>query len=292
MFVGCGCHCNPPESYSSDVPSIPSTSSASGSIQSFGSSIADPPGDYPVSGCAPCRDFVAPLAYEFDWDYNGELGDANDIRPCCAAYRSIKTITVRRYSVKDAFGKDNPNFCWYRSNEHAFLAKVDGRASFGFFPTYECLSYTEANNAIIFPPGTGSWPWLANFRMSGDPADRPIVYISFVSRYYTVNPLWPVITIISQANYKLTIPAGATWLKFNDQGQPYWDIPCLTPLPFALQFIQNPTVIDQDLGPGWDGAHFNPFNRGVWGGAPCKQVRFSGFDMNLPRQVILRPVAT
>jgi hypothetical protein len=288
MFVGCGCQCRE-ESYVSNIASLPSISSASGSLQSFGSSFADPGGNYPVRGCAPCRDSVAPLAYEFDWDYNGELGDENDKRPCCSAYRSTKKIVVRRYSVKDAFGNDDPNYCWYASREHAYVAKVDGRAN-PFNPTYECLSYSAENNAIIFPPGTGSWPWFANFQMSGNIADRPKVYISFVTRYYTFNPLVPVITMYSEAEYFLVIPPGAGWIKFNDSGQAYWAIPCLTPLTFALQFIQNPTNIDQDLGPGWSATHFNPFNRGVWGGAPCKQVRFSGFDMNLPRQVTLRPV--
>lgn len=289
MFVGCGCHCNPPESLGSNILSGASVSSLSGSIRSFGSSFADPGGTYPTAGCVPCRDSVAALAYEFDWDYNGELGDANDVRPCCSAYRSVKKIIVRRYSVKDVFGREDPNYCWYRSSERAYLASVDGRLN-PFNPTYECLSYSAANNAIIFPPGAGYWPHFANFQMYPQPPDRPIAWISFVTRYYTLNERARILTITSEASYVLNIPAGADWIAFNDQGQGFWNIPCLTPLTYDLQFIQNPTVIDEDLGPGWAGSHFNPYNRGVWGGAPCKQVRFSGFDMNLPRQITLRPV--
>ena len=281
MFVGCGCHCNKFDTEQSR--SFQSRSSLSGSLRSFGSSIADPGGTYPVYSCSACLSGVAPTAYQFAWDYNGEPGTPDDPRPCCPAYRSFKTIKVTRRSFKNENGNEDPNYCWYQSAEPARMAILDYRPLL-FFPTWSCVSEDPEPSKI-------NWLPLAELEINIAPSEtvpRPVVRIWFLTRFvFALPPEQNKPQIINgwhYAKYELVVPPGESWIE-NFQ----WQVPCLRPLDFRLVDIQNPQNFDQDLGPGWQGTGFSPLHR-AWVGAPCRQLLFSGFDEALPRSITLVPV--
>jgi hypothetical protein len=290
MFMGCGCSCLEDQSVS--VASLASASASSGSLRSFASSDTDVPNRYEVGPCLPCRDEVASATYQFQWLYNGQLGDATDPRPCCSSYRAINTLTLKRRVVLDLQGKPNPQFCWYSTDEFCPLLKVDGSAN-PFQPQYSCLSYNAANNAEIFPFGTGNWPSLARLEMQQTTAGFvfPAVKVYYYS-YYKLVFGTQIRRVPSFAEYKLVIPPGADWLIDLGGGPALeWNIPCLTSLQFDLVPITATADPNKPLGPGWQGTHKNPLSIiGLWGGAPCKQVAFSGFDIALPASIILTPV--
>ena len=278
MFVGCGCQCN--KLGSESAPSLPTRSSLSGSVQSIGSSIANPGGPYPIVSCSACLAGVAPVAYQFAWNYDGESGIPSDPRPCCSAYRSFRTIKVIRRSVKKPDGSEDTAYCWYQSIEGARMSVKDFRQNL-FIPTWSCV--TEQPDLQVT-----SWPRLAELRINLEPSEDtaiPTVKIWFLNRFWfavgnQARTFW------HSANYTLVVPAGETWLK----GPPLrWEVPCLRPLDFQLVNIQNPQNLDQDLGPGWQGTGFSALF-GTWIGAPCRQVAFSGFDLALPRTITLFPV--
>jgi hypothetical protein len=61
---------------------------------------------------------------------------------------------------------------------------------------------------------------------------------------------------------------------------------CLTPRVYTLQKSVSPGTLER--GPMWTGTNVD--GQGVPYGSPCKQVRFSGFDLALPDTLIATPV--
>jgi len=273
MFVGCGCHCRE-ENIQSSIIGVSGADNSSYSVSSFGSSIADPPGRYPYGGCNKCLASVASQVYEVEWIYNGQPADEDDTRPCCDVYRSQSKFFVYRNERPDTIG------CVWISRENAHLELnriITGR---------ECL---EVNNRPELP-SVGRHPRVSlQFVDTGDnfpggPVEfRRDVRIHFFYTYFSAyDPANPFSLFITQSDavYKLIKPSG-------EQYQPGEPVPCLQPMTFKRQLIQS-LQLGAGLGPGWSGG--TPPINGIWRGAPCKQVRFSGFDLGLPEFVSVVPV--
>ena len=288
MFVGCGCHCNPFESQSSRLP--PSLSSLPPSSLSLGSSIVSDATGYQLATCTACRSGVASIAYEFDWDYNGEpsLDDPRDPKPCCATYRSIKKIRVIRRDVLNVDPIEAANYCWFQSREYAYMEFVDQQNN-PFLPIFSCKSYD--------PTFTQRWFPLAEFQMNqfqfGEFA--PFVRVNYQWTIRKFGKTLPEATSVFSALYRLVVPPGEQWIEQVQSGSGFqfrWRIPCLRPLTFALVPIRYSQNLQVTLGPGWQGTGFTQMLfPGKWIGSPCKQVLFSGFDLHLPPTITLNPVA-
>ena len=276
MFVGCGCHCKEPGS-SESIPSgsaLQPPQSLSFSINSFGSSIADPPGTYPTRGCTYCLDSVGPAIYEMEWDYQGALSnDPLDPRPCCAIYRNQKKYSLIRSEPAPGSGA-----CLWRSREPAMFHRLLANG------TNECLPMDGTVNDL----------WPLNFEPRVTFTLMPILpdflyqpWHVVVYFYTNQQPIDPNNTFTYNYSlglvwYRLLNPDGSYYTHF--QGNP---VTCLRQLVFE-RVDGNPGLPDEESGPVWSPTYLR--GNGYYGGAPCRQVLFSGFDMGLPKTLTLTPV--
>jgi hypothetical protein len=255
MFLWCGCHCANESESTFPPDSIFDASSIPGSLLSYSSE--DPARPDPPTGvavCTACEFGVAPAAYEFEWNYNGELGDMFQPRPCCETYRSQKKYKLYFRGFSPA---DNRQCAW-SSNERVALS--NGVACFPNLPDVfsRVTMQTRYNNGAI-----------------------TAVYIHYGYRYNSSLPiLHPQQTIVwSSIGYILVKEDGVTPLVLVGDVK----IQCLQQLRFAAPWIINPQ--SQRI---WGGTFRPP--AGVWDGAPCRQSLFTGWDMGLPEYVTCTPV--
>lgn len=259
MFLWCGCHCAD-ESQSTFPPdSAFQASSVDGSLLSYSSNDParpDPP--TPVAACTACEFGVAPAAYEFEWNYNGELGDIFQPRPCCETYRSQQKYKLyfRGFSPQDN------RRCAWSSNERVALS--NGVACFPNQPDVfsRVTMQTGFENSLLTQ-----------------------VVVHYGYRYNANVPiLHPQQTVVwSRAGYTLVKEDGVTPHLLIGLPTPNDPIKCLQQLRFAAPWIINPQ--SQRV---WSGTFRPP--AGVWDGAPCRQSLFTGWDMALPDYVTCTPV--
>ena len=259
MFLWCGCHCAD-ESQSTFPPdSAFQASSVDGSLLSYSSNDParpDPP--TPVAACTACEFGVAPAAYEFEWNYNGELGDIFQPRPCCETYRSQQKYKLyfRGFSPQDN------RRCAWSSNERVALS--NGVSCFPNQPDVfsRVTMQTGFENSLLTQ-----------------------VVVHYGYRYNANVPiLHPQQTVVwSRAGYTLVKEDGVTPHLLIGLPTPNDPIKCLQQLRFAAPWIINPQT--QRV---WSGTFRPP--AGVWDGAPCRQSLFTGWDMALPDYVTCTPV--
>jgi hypothetical protein len=255
MFLWCGCHCAPGSESTFPPDSIFDASSIPGSLLSYSS--ADPARPDPpttVTACAACAFGVAPAAYEFEWSYNGELGDAFQPRPCCETYRTQTKYKLyfRGFSLQDT------RQCAWSSNERAALS----------------------NGVTCYPNQPDVFPRVT-LQTAYENTLLTRVAVHYGYRYREQFPILdPRQTIVwSTIGYILVKEDGITpVVLFGDE-----KIQCLQQLRFAAPWIINPQ--SQRL---WSGTFRPP--SGFWDGAPCRQNLFSGWDMGLPDYVTCTPV--
>jgi hypothetical protein len=269
MFVGCGCNCWDKEQSSTFRVS---SGIDSGSLQSFGSSIADPPGQYPGVICAACVDDVAPAAYEVVWNYNGELSNDPDMpRPCCQVYRGQSTFKL--------FASRTASCSW---------ASLEQQAS----------QYIPFNSQT----GQTGNEWLCSTTLWSDTGvSAPRVSMSYFQPVPTENKFYAAVIIHFSRGFWDTFlqqPARAPfwsghtarYFAVDSNGDPQLfdqgSIFCLVPRIYTLLKSTSPGTLER--GPIWTSTNVD--GQGVPYGAPCKQVRFSGFDLGLPNTLVATPV--
>ena len=267
MFVGCGCHCRP------EAPSQQSVSSqiVSGSVQSFGSSIADDPGRYPAVPCQACRDGVAPAVYEFDWNYQGQLSDDPEMpRPCCPIYSG-----VTKYRI---YASATP--CTWLSLEKTGISYRSWNSVTGAVGN-TWLCNTTHRTALL-----GSQPQRVRFQLvqTGQSGSNFVgrLTVAHARGFYdaTADILDGVRSSVHFAIYDVVDGFG------NVLALPQNQFACLGV--FNLKLLMSISELTLDVGPAWRGIGID--GQGVPYGSPCKQVRFSGFDMGLPETATLTPV--
>lgn len=273
MFVGCGCQCRE-ESINSRFEGLSGSDNSSYSISSFGSSIANPPGRYPYGGCSKCLANVASQVYEVEWIYNGRPPDDDDSRPCCDVYKSQSKFRVYRNERPDAIG-----CVWTsRENAHCELNVINAGRT--------CVEMNGRPDLVI-----GRFPRVSlNFVNTTDnpfggpvPFKRDVLIHFFYTYFGAYDPGDPFSLFITQSD--------AAYGLINNAGEfygPLDPIPCLQPMVFKHRGIFS-LRLGAGIGPGWSGG--SPPINGIWRGAPCSQVRFSGFDLGLPEFVTVVPVA-
>ena len=271
MFVGCGCHCNETQLESGEPVSL---SYSSGSIRSYGSSVANPPGQYEGGLCYGCVDTVGAQIYEMEWIYNGQPGGDDDPRPCCQIYKS----QTKFFLYRQPFSESPPieiQGCTWVSRENAYMEYRTANVN-----QWQCaeakpgnLYFTRRTPRVVMNIGrreAGFAPWSVNI-VHGvlwpdiwDPNNPPLNPSGFVSVYYQLR--------------KADDPTG------------FWPepVPCLQTQTLTRRDLPSPNI-DAGFGPIW-GALPMPYPTSPWRGSPCKQVLFSGFDLGLPDTITIRPV--
>ena len=260
MFLYCGCHCAPESESTFPPDSIFDASSIDGSLGSYSSgdpAQPDPPTS--VSACKACEFGVAPAVYEFEWNYNGELGDAFQPRPCCETYR-----TQKKYKLYfRGFSPEDNRQCSWSSNER--IALSNGVACF-------------ADNPDVGPRVT-----LQTGRYNQVYTSVEIGYGYRYREQFPVNDLQQTLAW-SYATYVLVKEDGVTPHLLIGKPTPNDPIKCLQQLRFAGGWIIRPDLPARL----WSGTFRSRF--GTWDGAPCRQNLFSGWDMGLPDYVTCTPV--
>jgi hypothetical protein len=270
MFMGCGCHCWP------EQPSFASNFSFfdSGQVFSGGSSMADPPGRYPTTFCAACVDNVAPAIVEVTWNYAGEESDDPMMqRPCCSLYKSQSVFRCYASAATT---------CNYHSLEQAGMQYLDFNSTTGGFVApvnWKCSS-------TLLRESFGNSYSRVSMSFARIPTNENLFTVAasvyFYTGYYDVvtQRVLPASVGGGVALYRLKNPDGT--IKYLPA------IQCLFPHTLGLVYARSPNLSIRDPGPLWFGTQVG-FDGNVIG-APCKQVRFSGFDLGLPDTLQVRPI--
>ena len=281
MFMGCGCHCLD-ESIDSRFSVQPSFVSQSYSVNSFGSSIADPPGNYPSVPCSQCGRTAAAAVYEVTWIYNGEPGDAFDPRPCCQEYK--RQVKYKVYADPGAKFPPLVSGCAWNSRENAHM---EINLKNGGLTCYE---------AKWPSPGIGLGGRIPMVNMTFSTQGSILeqvphlrlrkVRINFLWQYFgAYDPADPgsLFLSVGQAEYEQIYPDGR-WAEETLDPPPS----CLGPMTFRHRGAFSPSI-DLGRGPMWSSSTPQGLF-GLFRGAPCKQVLFSGFDLGLPEYITVVPV--
>lgn len=276
MFMGCGCHCA--ESTSTDLIGS-SRSSVMGSSESVGSSRADDPDVYPVSGCDYCVDKTAPTTYDVFWDYQGVPGPDRfyKFKNCCADYNSNKTMRIRRVAIPnpptDILGNVE---CKFISDIPARFAFLDARVN-PFQPIKGCGTI-QSLQGVPFPRVVMRLPPIEPLGGVGN----PILQI-----YY--GTAW---RIFGTAPGAITMQKPTHWVTYtyvppNNEDWKTLGIRCLQQMTFRFGASATAPIRPQDY--TW--ANSNLFPRtSEWYGAPCEQSQLGGMDLGLPEFITVTPV--
>ncbi len=274
MFVGCGCQC---KEDSVSVSTLDSRFSVSGSF--LGStSISDsqasgyrPPYDNPVAGCVACRDTVAPVFYDVNWNYNGEpMSGLYANRECCAQYNAVKTARCKRIDVGRPGFVFETNCVWV-SDIPALSSRMDFTLS-PFAPQRGCDIVTS--NGVVAPRFTIAIPSAKILGLTG--IDDPIVVVRY-QQYIRLfgGGVLPQPDVF-YALYYYVPPNNEDWRVVG--------VRCLQQMTFRLQHPTQPNIQKR-----WANSFYSPEFR-TWYGAPCKQSQFGGLDPGLPEFLTVTPV--
>lgn len=281
MFMGCGCHCLD-ESVDSRFSAQPSFVSQSYSVNSFGSSIADPPGNYPSVPCSQCGRTVAAAVYEVTWIYAGEPGDAFDPRPCCAEYK--KQTKFRIYTVPNPVFPPLVSGCVWVSRENAHMEINVQNAG---LTCYEAKWPSPGLDVGTRVPIMGMEFSTRGTILNEVPQVRHRqVRVNFLWQYFSAyNPADPLSLFLSRSEAVYhQIYSDGRWAEETLDPPPS----CLGPMTFRHRGNFSPEL-DVGMGPMWTTTSPTGIN-GIYRGAPCKQVLFSGFDLGLPEYITVVPV--
>jgi hypothetical protein len=274
MFMGCGCHC---KEDSVSVSTLDSRFSVSGSF--LGStSISDsqasgyrPPYDNPVAGCVACRDTVAPVFYDVNWNYNGEpMSGLYANRECCGQYNAVKTARCKRIDV------GRPQFifetnCVWVSDVPALSSRMDFTLS-PFNPQRGCDVATSVG--VTAPRFTIAIPSAKILGLTG--IEDPAVIVRYEQNIKLFGGGQFIGPGAFYAVYYYVPPNGEDWRVVG--------VRCLQQMTFRLGHPTAPNIEKR-----WLNSFYSSQFR-TWYGSPCKQSQFGGLDPGLPEFLTVTPV--